>query len=343
MPEQRIDRSRSALWQARWRALRARLEAEEHDPAVKRVVRTAVAQGFVISRSHALQLGVAESVVRRMLRHGTWQSTAHGILTVIATDAWAADGADDFELGRRDHVVRCAAAAVARPDHVASARSAAIMHGLPVFRTPGAPVMTARVRRTEGVDGGLLVRRATLRPVDETEWFGVPVTTLARTVVDLARNDRYDGVMAADAALRDGLTTREELRAALWRCTGWPGVRTARMIVDFADPLAESALESLVRLSLHASNLPAPELQAAIGAGRRTYRVDFLWRRQRLVLEADGRLKYTAEELWDEKQRELDLTRAGYRVERVVWADLGRNWGAVEMRLRRLLAVSTAD
>ncbi|HJQ41942.1 MAG TPA: DUF559 domain-containing protein, partial [Jatrophihabitantaceae bacterium] len=71
--------------------------------------------------------------------------------------------------------------------------------------------------------------------------------------------------------------------------------------------------------------------------------VDFLWRNARLILEADGRTKYTDDALWQEKERELALTRMGYRVERVVWSDLRRDrWPAVVDRLRFLLALPPA-
>lgn len=46
------------------------------------------------------------------------------------------------------------------------------------------------------------------------------------------------------------------------------------------------------------------------------------------MLEADGRAKYTDDELWREKRRELALTRAGYRVVRVTWSDVVDDWPA---------------
>ena len=57
----------------------------------------------------------------------------------------------------------------------------------------------------------------------------------------------------------------------------------------FAEPRAESPLESVLRLRLHDDGFPPPQLQAEIAG----FEVDMLWPKQRLVLEADGRLKYT--------------------------------------------------
>lgn len=113
-----------------------------------------------------------------------------------------------------------------------------------------------------------------------TRWFGVPVTTVARTLVDLARHDRRDGLMAADAALRARLTVPAQIAHVVDRAAGWPGIPQARDVLALADPLSESALESLTRLILHDDGFLAPRLQRWIGE----YRVDFCWPEQRLVV-----------------------------------------------------------
>jgi len=329
------------LWQAVWRAARSRVIAEA-PPSAAAAVRLAVAQGFVVTRGQALDAGVSEAEVRRFVRRGIWVRASYGVLSVLGAAPWAADQLDEREVERRAHVVRCAAAALVRSDHVVCGRSAAILLGLPCMRTPVSPVMVVRQPRTLGEYRGVLVRGARLQPIDEMTWFGVPVTTVERTVVDLARLDRSDGIMAGDCAARGELLDSRQLRGALARCVGWPGVRSARLVAELLNPLAESPFESVVRLALHEAGLPAPELQAEITdpVSGQHYRVDFVWRHRRLVLEADGREKYTDDALWEEKQRELGLARAGYRVERVIWTDLSRvRWAVVVARLRQLLAL----
>jgi very-short-patch-repair endonuclease len=59
-----------------------------------------------------------------------------------------------------------------------------------------------------------------------------------------------------------------------------------------------------------------------------------LWPHQRLIVEVDGRVKYTADELWREKRRQERLERLGYRVVRVMWSDVVHDWPAT---LRRIL------
>jgi very-short-patch-repair endonuclease len=321
-------------WQRSWREEFSRLQIVR-DGATETVLPLAATQGYVLSRAQAMAAGVPPSTVRRLVRRGSWQRVRYGVLAIVGTD-----GGSGLIEQRRRHALDAAAGALIRPDHVVSARSAAVLHGLPVRRLPESAELTARPVRSGGRTAALLVREAALPARQVTDWFGVPTTSVARTVADLSRHDPRDGGMAADAALRESLTTRRELSGVIDGCAGWPGVRSARLIRDLADPRAESPLESLVRLEIRTSQLPPPDLQVEIRVAGRTYRVDFLWRRQRLVLEADGRGKYTGDELWAEKRRELALTRAGYRVERVVWADLGRGWPAVAARLRSVLAAS---
>ncbi|WP_304050085.1 endonuclease domain-containing protein [Jatrophihabitans endophyticus] len=161
----------------------------------------------------------------------------------------------------------------------------------------------------------------------------MPCTTVERTLVDLARHGRRDGLVAADAAMHEGLAGRDTLDKELEDAVGWPGVRQAREVLALADGRAESPLETLVRLALHDSGFPPPELQVSIGG----YRVDMLWPEQRLIVEVDGLAKYSDESWRREKRREQVLRALGYRVERVTWDDLHRRWPATVARLRREL------
>lgn len=208
-----------------------------------------------------------------------------------------------------------------------------MLHGLPTLGIPAHPELTACGRSGSGRRAAGHVFAARLEPTEVTHWFGIPVTTVVRTVVDLARHDRRDGIMAADAALRERLVTRSEIDGALQRAAGWPGARQARDLLALATPLAESPLESVTRLALHDDGFPPPTLQARIGR----YRVDFYWPEYGLVVEADGRAKYTDDELWREKRREHRLRREVRWVERVLWSDVLDNWPDTSRRLRTFM------
>lgn len=307
----------SARWQAWWRAA-GNGEA---------VVRLAARQGFVVTCEQAMALGYGRRRIATLIRRGRWTDTpVRGVVSPIDITE-----GDPFLVERRRHALACAAAALRRPNHVVSARSEAILRGLPTLVVPVRPELT-------GPSDSVLGRRATahvfgaalLTSRKPETWFGVPITGSARMVVDVARHDRREGVIVTDAALHDRLVAQPQLEHALTTAGGWPGVRCARWVVRFADGLAESPLESLVRLALFDDEFPRPALQVRIAG----YRVDLLLEECGLIVEADGRKKYTDDELWQEKLRQQVLRRHGFEVERVVWDDVMRNWPATAMRLR---------
>jgi hypothetical protein len=125
------------------------------------------------------------------------------------------------------------------------------------------------------------------------------------------------------------------------RCANWPGARSARFVIAMASPLVESPLESLTRLCVADAHLPDPELQAWILGPDWRYRVDMLWRAERVVVEADGRVKYTGRELWKEKRRQERIERHGYRVVRVLWDDVTDRPAETAARIRAALRRAT--
>jgi very-short-patch-repair endonuclease len=309
----------AAEWLAWWRGRRT------DDPVVQRAAR----HGFVLERHELAELGISESAARTELRRGRWTRARHGAVAPLDLRADLPEQAPHHVLVRRHHAVECAAAALRRTAHVVSARSAAVLHGLPTRAVPDRPELTAAQPVRLGRRTGAHVHGATLSSSDVEHWFGVPVTCVSRTLVDLARHDRRDAIMAADAALRERLVRRSDIDRALTHAYGWPGVRQARAVLALTDPRAESPLESLLRLALHDDRFPPPDLQVRLGRDR----VDMYWPRHRLVVEADGRAKYTDDQLWQEKKREQRLRARGEQVERVIWTDLGAGWRATRARL----------
>ena len=293
----------------------------------------ALAQGGLFTRSQAAAAGYTDSEMRRMLR-GEWAAVARG---------YYADATAWSRLSPRDHHLALAGAYVAsRPDVVLSHRTAALLHGLPLLTPPALITLS----KANGSD----VRREDLRvvvtPVDSaarTKVRGLAVTSVARTVVDCARtSDFAEAVVIADAALAFGLVTPSELAATAAAQSHWPGVPAARRVLSFADGRAETPGESLSRITLARLGLPRPDLQVEIVAPDGTvWRVDFLWRAERVIGEFDGRVKYAgdrgADALFAEKVREDGLREIGFIVVRWIWSDLMGDTSALDRRVRRAL------
>ncbi|WP_309135338.1 hypothetical protein [Cellulomonas sp.] len=253
----------------------------------------------------------------------------------VPAEEWAG-----WDVAARHRARIGAVAAAAQEPPVLSHWSAAVVHGLPVVGRPDDRVHVVRASADGGRSRGDVVRHATAVPVEPVPVAGLLVTSVARTVVDLARCGGVPaGVVAGDHALRAGLTDRETLRDELHLLQrGSRGSRVARRVVELVDARAESPGESLSRVRMDEAGLPAPVLQHVVtDAHGFVGRVDFWWPALRVVGEFDGRLKYRgdpAEAVWREKVREDRIRATGVTVVRWTWQDA---WTGAPLigRLRR--------
>jgi len=225
------------------------------------------------------------------------------------------------------------------PQAVASHDTAAQILGLALLGRVPAGIAITRVPGSGSRTGrpGVRVHNATLPTAHIDRCDGVPVTTAARTVLDLARcSSLRAGVVVADSALHRKRTTKQELQAVIDTCRRWPGVQRATEVVEFADALAESPLESIARVAFRDCGLPPPQLQAVLGAdGQVIARVDFYWERFRTIAEADGEMKYDNRfAATHQLRRDADLRDAGFEVVHFGWRDIYDTPGQVAASIR---------
>lgn len=224
-------------------------------------------------------------------------------------------------------LVRASARALG-PDAVISHLSAAVAWGLPVTRSLLGRAWFTQRGTSHGRSGRTVkVVGTTLEAAEITEHEGLRLTAPTRTVVDTSRVSPLEwGVAIADAALHDRLTTSDALARAAAAASWRTGVARAVQAVEFADPLAQSPLESISRLQIARSGLPTPVLQRPIYLdGRKVATVDFAWPEFGVVGECDGMGKY--HQLLDpgdtpqaaimrEKRREELIRQAGWWIVR---------------------------
>jgi len=280
---------------------------------------------WVLTTEQLVAAGVSKERIGRLVRQGILESPRHGTYVPVLMAAQAAEDP------RRAEALRVATVLARRAEgQVASHRSAAVMHGLDTLTASSAKLVTvtqpltgqgSRARRRD-----VRVYTAELPEGHVTTRFGVACTSVARTVVDLARCGTLDaGVVVADSALRLRRTTPGELAAVLAACGGWPGTASARRAIEFGDGRAESALESIARVAFDRHGLEAPEPQVWLGDdGLRVGRVDFYWPRHRTIAEADGNAKYRENRrnvTWQLK-RDARLRDAGFEVVHFTWAEI---------------------
>lgn len=177
---------------------------------------------------------------------------------------------------------------------------------------------------------------------------GIPVTSLARTVVDCARVlPGRRAIVIADSAARQGLT-REEIDRVLGTVAGRRGVRRARDLLELVDSGAASPGETLTRWLLLSHGLPRPVTQVPITTERGARYGDLGWPDLRVVVEFDGRVKYSPlfsadprVTVIEERRRHEALEAAGWVVVRVAWEDL-RDPAEVVSRVRTAIARARA-
>ncbi|MFZ2530048.1 MAG: type IV toxin-antitoxin system AbiEi family antitoxin domain-containing protein [Rhodococcus sp. (in: high G+C Gram-positive bacteria)] len=297
----------------------------------------------IIRRSDAHARGVTDTEIRRLCRTGTWTRLTR--VVYVPTRLYA----ETDQRGR--HLYRALAAAhVARPGTVLGHVSAAIVHGLDLWRTS-----LDDVHLTCGPSGGNgrgrgRVLHAEHFEADEVVHVGrVAVMSAARTVADLARTLPFEqAVVTGDHAMRAAGVSGADVSAILSRNPSHPGNAKATRALRFMSGHSESVGESRSRVLFVRSGLPIPQSQAAIysSAGQWLARVDFLLPEHGVIGEFDGRIKYrrdgvanvAAEEVvFREKQREDRLRDAGWVVVRWVWADL-ENPDVVVARVREAIA-----
>jgi len=187
-------------------------------------------------------------------------------------------------------------------------------------------------------------RHFSLLPDDETEVCdGIPVTSAARAVLDLAGDK---GEAAAEAALREteylGLYGRVSLPVLLERHPRHPGTPACREALDRLrdDPggRIRSPLEEVFLPFLDAHRIPRPRLNAWLTVDEHRYQVDCLWTRPRLVVELDGFKSHgTKRAFHKDRKRDRRLGAAGFRVVRITEGQLTTEPFALAADLRRLL------
>jgi very-short-patch-repair endonuclease len=167
------------------------------------------------------------------------------------------------------------------------------------------------------------VRRAELSQEEIVGRRGMPATSPLRTVADLgSRLPLIEAVVAVDMALHKRLVHADDLRAYVAAHPGRKGIARLRRVAVLAEPRAESAMETRLRLLLVRAGLPRPEAQVQLhdDRGRFLGRPDLYYPAQRLCLEYDGGTHRNS--LIQDNRRQNGLLNAGFRLLRFTAADL---------------------
>jgi very-short-patch-repair endonuclease/predicted transcriptional regulator of viral defense system len=228
-----------------------------------------------------------------------------------------------------------AAVLACAPRAVLSHRTAADRWGL-------LPTARASVDVTVEAAGGRRRRRGIhlhvvrrLDPRDMTTHHGLPITTAARTVVDVAATcPPRHAERALEQAYVQRLLAPGSLEDALSRANGRPTrVLRALMSKQRTPTITRNDLEEAFLAISRAAGLPDPEVNAPLHG----YVPDFLWRAKRLVIETDGFGAHGTKRAFEhDRRRDVDLDLNGYRVRRFTHDQVMYEPAETAERLRRL-------
>ncbi|MFI2366379.1 hypothetical protein [Promicromonospora sp. NPDC019610] len=212
-----------------------------------------------------------------------------------------------------------------------SHESAALLHGLRLWQLPDRVHVVQKYRASSASADDIARHRLDLAEDERTVLDGVATTTLERTVVDCCVTlHPLLALVIADHALALGMDRAAAL-AVLDARRDPRGRRRARLVLELADPGAESVWETWLRYIVVRAGLPRPTTQLQVRTPHGDCRADLGWAELRLLAEFDGRVKYTRgalgpghdadRALFDEKRREDHLREEGWGVVRVTSSD----------------------
>jgi very-short-patch-repair endonuclease len=277
-------------------------------------------------------VGVGEEAIEWRLRHGRLHQLHRGVYAVGHTAI--------TQEGRwMGAVLFCGDGAVL------SHGSAAALWGIRGSSRGAIEVTSGSKARSRGG----IHRHYAVLPTDEvTVERGIPVTTVPRTIFDLAATEGAD---VAESALRQSeylrLHDRLSLPDLLERYPRRPGAKAVRAALGRRRETpgrVRSPLEEVFLPFLRRHRLPLPQLNAWLEVGGRRCQVDCLWPAQRQIVELDGWQAHgTRFAFRDDRARDRRLHIAGYSITRLTWSQLEDEPTAIAHDLRILLNTSVRD
>jgi len=272
---------------------------------VERVLaRLGTGQHGVVTRAELLAAGVSAAGIGRRVSKGALIPEYRGVYRV-----------GHRAPSREAHYM--AAVKACGPGALLCGRAAAHLWGLVKGSAPPPAVVTPTERRVPGLD----VRRCRrLDPIDATTRAGIPVTTVPRTLVDLAAALPLDALARAchEAGVLHG-TTPAQAEAALARRPNSAGAAKLRKVLRGDEKVTLSKLESSFIARLRKAGLPLPVTNKPAGGKR----VDCRWTEQRLTVELDSYRFHNSRYSWEQGyRREREARARGDDFRRYSYADV---------------------
>ena len=269
----------------------------------------------VVTRRELLAAGITAKEIERRLKTGALIAVFRGVYRVGHT-------APSVEAHYLAAVKACGDGALL------SGRAAAYLLGLLKGRAPSAEVTAGTARVVKGVKTRRARRQAAI-------WGGVPVTTPAQTLVDLAAV--LDAAKLARACHEAGVrhrTTPRQVEAVLARHPNSPGSGRLRAVLRGEVHVTLSRLEARFVELLRSQDLALPKTNRAVAERR----VDCRWPDLNLTVELDSYRYHSSRHAWEQdRRREREAYARGDELRRYTYGDVFESPALMLAELRALL------
>ena len=296
----------------------------------RRIADLAERQHGVFSRAQAQRLGATSHQVKHRLTTERWTRIAPNVYLLQGVpESWTQRLMTACLSWGTGSAISHAAAAAFR--NLAGFNREVVELTVPAYRRGGMPV---------------IVHRNLLESIDVEVIDQIPITTTARTLVDLAAVAPTGRVEEAfDDALRRGLVSIPRVRwrvEKLERNGRLGGLKVIRSILDSraSSGVPQSVFETRMLRLLKSSGLPRPVLQYQVTSGSRTIAfLDFAYPARLLAIETDGYRWHSGRIQWaHDRARDRELSLLGWRVIHVTWDELVEKPQDLVSAIRRFLS-----
>ena len=273
----------------------------------------------VVTRAELLAAGITRGQVETRLRSGALRAEHPGVYRV-------GHRAPSTEARYMAAVKACGEGAML------SGTAAGFLLGLIRGGPPEPEVTAPGERRIEGVR---TKRSRKIDPCDRTRWLGIPVTSVPRTLVDMAPVLPEHGLAKAchEAGVRHRVSPADVEEVLARRPTS-PGAAKLRRILRGEQRVALSRLEARFLDLLRAASLPLP-ITNKLAGGRR---VDCRWPEHKLTVELDSYTYHSSRHAWEaDRRRERQAYARGDEFRRYTYDDVFKRARSVLRELRRIL------
>jgi very-short-patch-repair endonuclease len=275
---------------------------------VRVCARVATEQEGVITHRQLLDAGIHTRAISRLAQAGALHRRHRGVYVV-------------GHLALAAHATEVAALLACGEGALISHRSAAYLWGLLDVQQQRVEV-TLVGRRCRAKDAIQIHHVAAIDDRDVRRKGALWLTSPARTLIDLAAeaSDAELDRLVAQARVKD-LLSKGALESALLRAGRRRGTAKMRALLrsDVGPALTRSEAERRMRRLLREAGLVQPKANVQ-AAG---YEVDFLWPRERVILEVDGYRFHGHRRAFErDRRKDMALRDAGYEVIRITWRQL---------------------